>query len=330
MLNYDKYEYRIKGIESNKLICEENPLNQSPLNETEIQGKTIVSLISPGTELAVLKNASGQFKFPMSLGYACVFEIEEIGSKVTTLNIGDRVFCSGNHKSKQVAPENGVVKLPLNLDPKIAVFARLMGVSMSTLTTTNARPPQAVVVTGLGLVGHLAAQIFSSCGYQVFGIDPSEEKRQLAEKVGLKNIYKDFYYVKENYKGKISLVVECSGHEDAINDACQVVRKGGEVVMVGVPWSKRSSLPAFDLLSLVFHNYVNLRSGWEWEVPKQNQDFIEGSLQNNYAGAIRWLVENKIKVQDLAETRSPENPQQIYDDIINQKIKGLSCLINWQ
>lgn len=323
-------EYKFRIIENNKIILEETPLIKNPLKEKEVHGSTIVSLISPGTELAVLKNASGQFKFPTGLGYACVFEVEEIGASVSNIKIGDRVFFSGAHKSKQTALEQDVVKLPKDLDSKIAVYARLMGVSMSTLTTTKARPPQTVVVTGLGLVGHLATQIFASCGYQVFGIDPSIEKRNLAEKVGLKNIYKDFSYLKENYKGKVSLVVECSGHEDAVKDACQIVRKGGEVVMVGVPWSKQSNLSAFDLLSLIFHNYVVLRSGWEWEVPKQNQDFVEGSLIGNYAGAISWLAENKINVSELAESKNPENPQQIYDDIINQKIKGLSCLIDWK
>lgn len=330
MLNQTNLEYKFKAIGSNQLIFEEAPFTKMELKEKEIRGATVVSLISPGTELAVLKNASGQFKFPLGLGYACVFKVEEVGAAVKDIKVGDIVFYSGGHKSRQSALEQDVVKLPSGLDPKIAVFARLMGVSMSTLTTTKARPPQTVVVTGLGLVGHLAAQIFTSCGYQVIGIDPSEEKRLLAEKVGLKNIFKDFAYVKENHKGKVSLVVECSGHEEAINEGCQVVCKGGEVVMVGVPWNKRSNLQAFDILNWVFHHYVVLRSGWEWEVPRQKQDFIEGSLQSNYAGAIRWLAENKIKVSELAETRTPENPQQIYDDIINQRIKGLSCIVDWQ
>ena len=38
---------------------------------------------------------------------------------------------------------------------------------------------------------------------------------------------------------------------------------GGEVVLIGVPWVKRTDLSAFDLLHAVFHRYVYLRSGWE-------------------------------------------------------------------
>jgi threonine dehydrogenase-like Zn-dependent dehydrogenase len=330
MLLEEKIEYKVKVIANNQIVLDSELYVNPVLQNNQVRGRTLVSLISPGTELAVFKNSSGQFSFPTGLGYACVFQIEEIGSNVITLKVGDKVFFSGGHKSIQVANEQDVVKLPANLNPKVAVFARLMGVSMSTLITTTARPPQTVVVTGLGLVGHLAAQIFSACGYQVLAVDPSEEKRNIAQEAGLKNIYKDFTPILEQYKGKVSLVLECSGHEDAIRSACQVIRKKGEVVMVGVPWSKRSELPAFDLLHLVFHNYVVLRSGWEWEVPKQDQDFKEGSLHSNYEGAIRWLADNKINVNNLAETRAPKNPQQTYDEIINQKIKGLSCIFDWQ
>ena len=99
MLNYTNLEYKFKVIENNTLIFEENPLIKNLLKEKEIRGSTIVSLISPGTELAVLKNVSGQFKFPASLGYACVFEVEEMGHAVSNIKIGDRVFFSGGHKS---------------------------------------------------------------------------------------------------------------------------------------------------------------------------------------------------------------------------------------
>lgn len=330
MLLETKMEYKVTVIANNQIVLEPEIYTHPLLQNNQVRGRTLVSLISPGTELAVLKNTSGQFSFPTGLGYACVFEIEEIGSNVVNLKVGDKVFYSGSHKSIQVANEQEVVKLPSHLDPKIAVFARLMGVSMSTLTTTTARPPQTVVVTGLGLVGHLAAQIFTACGYQVLAVDPSEEKRIITQAAGLKNIYQDFTPILENHKGKVSLVVECSGHEDAIRSACQVVRKKGEVVMVGVPWSKRSEFAAFDLLHLVFHNFVVLRSGWEWEIPKLDQDYKEGSLRSNYEGAMRWLADNKINVKNLAEIRSPKNPQQTYDDIINQKIQGLSCIFDWQ
>ena len=38
------------------------------------------------------------------------------------------------------------------------------------------------------------------------------------------------------YAGEVELVIECSGHEQAAFDGCRIVRKRGEVVLVGAPW----------------------------------------------------------------------------------------------
>jgi threonine dehydrogenase-like Zn-dependent dehydrogenase len=75
-------------------------------------------------------------------------------------------------------------------------------------------------------------------------------------------------------RGKVALVVECSGHEQAVLDACNIVRPQGEVVLVGVPWVPKTSLLAHDILRAVFFNYVILRSGWEWSLPLHERNFI--------------------------------------------------------
>ncbi len=132
------------------------------------------------------------------------------------------------------------------------MFCRLMGVSWTTLVTTTARPPDPVVVTGLGPVGNLAAQIFQAAGYAVTAVDPVASRRTLAKQVGLTDVQETVPAI------EVALAVECSGHEQAVLDCCQHVRKRGEVVLVGVPWRKRSELSAFDLLHAVFHRYAVL------------------------------------------------------------------------
>ena len=85
--------------------------------------------------------------------------MEAVGSEVRSLRVGDRAFCMGPHRSFQRVAAEAAVPLPAGLAPEVAVFCRLMGVTMSTLTTTTARPPELVLVTGLGPVGHLGARI---------------------------------------------------------------------------------------------------------------------------------------------------------------------------
>ena len=117
----------------------------------------MVSLTSPGTELHW--NYLGK-NFPSHPGYASVFTVDEVGAEVTDLAVGDPVFGPGGHQECQQMRRESVVPIPPGLEPERAIFARLAGVSMSTLNTATAHPPSRVFVTGLGPVGNLPAQIF--------------------------------------------------------------------------------------------------------------------------------------------------------------------------
>ena len=64
------------------------------LGADEVMGRTVCTLISPGTELAW--NYKGN-SFPSFPGYAAVFEAEEIGSEVKNVTTGGLYFCIGPH-----------------------------------------------------------------------------------------------------------------------------------------------------------------------------------------------------------------------------------------
>jgi threonine dehydrogenase-like Zn-dependent dehydrogenase len=113
-----------------------------------------------------------------------------------------------------------------------------------------------------------------------------------------------------------------------ILDACRLVRKGGEVVLVGVPWRKRTELPAFDLLHAVFHRYVHLRSGWEWEVPRQPSDFRHGSIRENLEGALAWLASGRLRTTGLYRVADPREPQPVYEALRDQRGE-LTAVFDW-
>jgi threonine dehydrogenase-like Zn-dependent dehydrogenase len=131
------------------------------------------------------------------------------------------------------------------------------------------------------------------------------------------------------FAGKVGLVLECSGHEQAALDGCRVVKKRGEVVLVGTPWRRQTDLFAHELLRAVFHNYVVLRSGWEWELPMHAADFRVNSIFGSFAAALRWLAEGRIRVEGLYELAPPREAQRVYQALLHHSSNRLSAVFDW-
>ena len=219
-------------------------VDSQPLAPHEIAGPTIASMISPGTEIQGCLLGEN---FPRKSGYACVIRVEQVGDQVEKVKPGDMVFCMKSHGSYHRCLDTECAVLPKNLDPQVACCARFMGVSMSTITTTSIRPPSNVLLMGLGLVGNMASRLFDCCGYKVHAVDlVASRRQQLAD--NSQCLLFDHTPDVQN----MDLVIDCTGHEQAVLDASKTLRKGGELVLIGVPWRKRADIQAFELLHTVF------------------------------------------------------------------------------
>jgi len=298
-------------------------VDAAPLAAGEVAGRTLATLVSPGTEIASAFAPADPslVDYPRRIGYASVFEIDEIGTDVAGLVPGDRVFFAGPHASRQRADAAQVVPLPDGLDPREAVFARMIAVPMAALITTGARPGDRVGISGLGLVGHLAAKAFHASGYRVTAWDPVAERRSLLpDGVRLRS---------EPGGDEFELVVEASGHDGAAVAAAQVVRRGGELVLTGTPWARRSDASAHELLHLVFHRYLHVRSGWEWQLPVLPSDFRTGSVIGNFRRAIDWLAAGEISVQGLSRTVGASQAQHAFEALADRSATELTVVFDW-
>jgi len=307
-----------------------------PLGASEVRGRTLVTLISPGTELAW---ANGD-DFPIRPGYAAIFQVDEIGSDVTDTKLGDRLLCMGGHRSTQQFDQRYTVKVPDGMSAEVAVVARLMAVSMTTLVTTTARPGEKVIVCGAGPVGYLAAHQCRIAGYSVTVIEPDQVRREAALASGIASAFPAIPVEDPAYKGKVALVIDCSGHEKAVLDACQVVRKRGEVALVGVPWKAHTSILAHEILRAVFFNYVVLRSGWEWEVPILSRGFVWEELYEGYNNAphstlsglttaLRWLEEGRVPTEGMFSTMNPLDPSEVYRRLLEKEVQEPFVVLDW-
>ena len=308
----------------------------APLQPGQVRGPTLCTLVSQGTEIGW---ANGE-NFPIRPGYAAIFRVDEIGDGVIGVARGELRFAMGCHRATQTHDLWHTLALPDGLDPGTAVLARLMGVSMTTLMTTRARPGDQVIVTGAGPVGYLAAHLFNLSGYRVTVVDPDPTRRAQVADSGLAAL-SAMPLGDDAYQGKVALVVDCSGHESAALEGCRIVQRMGEVVLVGVPWRKLSDHSAHDVTQAVFFNHVLLRSGWEWELPMHGRSFqweelLEGynnaphSIFGGFERAMRWLAEGRVPLAGLVHRATPDDPAALYSSIQARKISEPFILIDWE
>lgn len=329
----------IFAVEKKKVELTEDVVDPcKDFTENTIAGRTLYTLISTGTEINGMYLNVFDWDYPVAMGYAAVFLVEYVGEQVKGFKVGDRVFCSGNHTSYQMVDYREAVKLGREMAAAEGLFARMAGISLATLSVTAIHPPEIVMITGLGCVGIMALQYYRQCGYQVIGIEPNEERRRLIREVCHGKIYSEVPLEREDYKGKVGLVLECSGNEQAVLDGCRMVRPGGEISVIGVPWKPCSGILAQEILNRIFYGFVKIYSGWEHQLPLREYayhpvlktvDYRGMSGIANYAFALQGLEEKKVNVRGLYEIRPYTEAQRVYDEIYAKKSKAISTIFQW-
>ncbi len=311
-------------------------LPSTPLSDYEVIVRTRVTLISPGTELARLQgklmfDSDVPPSFPMdNVGYANIGIVLEAGAK-TGVKPGDRVYTMAVHATVARVDVRDFlcVPVPEGLSDEEAVFVRLATVSMTTLVTTFAKPGDEVAVVGLGLVGNLAAQVFQASGMKVNAFDLSPHRREIARQCGIASVHGAEAF--KEFEQRHRLVIEATGSAKAQVSAVEIAAPGGEIVMIGAPWGgDANSVPSSQLTRLVFFRFLRLRSGSEWEIPRQPDFFALGSIHQNSVTALDWLASGDLQVKPIITHRiKPAEVAAAYDGLLNRPNDYLGVIIEW-
>jgi 2-desacetyl-2-hydroxyethyl bacteriochlorophyllide A dehydrogenase len=315
---------------------EQIEIPEDALGPTEVIIRTHVTVISPGTELANLQgklhmNTDAPRWYPMEqIGYANVGEVIAAGAELD-VRPGQRVYSMGYHSSivRLDARQRFCVPVPDDLPDERAVFVRLANVSMTTMRTTIVRGGDGVAVVGLGLIGNLAAQVFQACGMRVNALDLSPARRAVAERCGIRSVHGSD--AMEALARQHRLVIEATGSAQALAGAIGLAQSGGEIVMVGAPWGgDQNSVPSSRLTRDLFYRFLTLRSGSEWEIPRQPVPQMADSILQNISTGLTWLTDGRLNVEPLITHRlPPAEIQRAYEGLLNQKDEYLGVILQW-
>ncbi len=157
-----------------------------------------------------------------------------------------------------VVPEPGcvVIRPDLPLDKAALVGCAVMTGVGAVLNTARVQPSSTVAVVGAGGVGLNVIQAASLSGaYPIIAIDIRSEKIALARTFGASHGINSreqdaIATVQEITEYGVDWAFEVIGNPRTIEQAWELIRPGGTVVVVGLaPKGSKVSLPAFDFIS---------------------------------------------------------------------------------
>ncbi|MEL5894379.1 bi-domain-containing oxidoreductase [Bacteroides sp. GD17] len=189
--------------------------------------------------LAAVFNKLGQ---PLPLGYCNVGRVVAVGKGVTDLVVGDRVASNGNHAEFVCIPKNLVAKIPDNVSDEEASFTVIGSIGLQGIRLLNPQLGETIVVIGLGLIGLVAAELLKANGCRVIGVDYDRQKVDLAKQKGIIAInpregvdsVKFVEGLTESIGADGVLITASTKSNDVIHQACEMSRKRGRIVLVGV------------------------------------------------------------------------------------------------
>ncbi len=158
---------------------------------TEIRCQTIVSAISPGTELAAY---TGQpplrpgNPYPRVQGYCNVARVIDAGPDAAR-RPGDLVLTHQSHRSHFTIPESDVlVDLPQDGDLGALSASYLFHLGYDAVLKSGVRPGSRVLVIGLGALGLTSIAMAALAGARVVAVTDQPEPARIARAYGASEI----------------------------------------------------------------------------------------------------------------------------------------------
>lgn len=295
----------------------------------ELVGENLYSLISTGSERGGYTQKFADESYPMETGSSSIARVLAVGQGVTGFAPGDLFYHSEHHSRYVKVMAADAIPVPKGQAPQKVLFGRYAAVSMTSIWKMKAKPTDSVAVTGLGMVGAMCASVLQAFGFQVYAVDPDSERRESARKMGIVHVGSSLADLQAEEQS-LSALLECSGNEKALSAALPFLRHGAEVFQIGVPWHKTSDWDAHDLLYSIFYGFLSVHGGWEWSIPRKNDEFHTHSSASHILSAMQMIADGRITIPDtMYELRDPRICDEVYREITAPRMNPTSMIFDW-
>jgi len=254
---------------------------------------------------------------PLPMGYCNVGEVVEVGAGVTGFAVGDRVASNGKHAEMVAVPVNLCARVPDGVADDEAAFTVLGAIALQGIRLVQPTLGEAVVVTGLGLIGLVTVQLLKAQGCRVLGLDFDSDKLALARRFGaevvdLKSGADPVAAAQAFSRGRgvdAVLITASTKSNEPVHQAALMCRKRGRIVLVGVTGLELSRADFFEkeLSFQVSCSYGPGRYDPNYEDKGQDYPvgFVRWTEQRNFEAVLDMLAERRLDVATLVSHRFP-------------------------
>lgn len=303
--------------------------------------KQVIEKIKSDGLLPTLEAVFSRLDEPLPLGYCNAGVVLEVGPGVRGFAVGDRVASNGPHAEVVLAPQTLCARIPDSVSDEEAAFTPLGAVALQGVRLLEPQLGDRVVVTGLGLVGLLTAQLLLGSGCQVLGLDYDPARVALAESFGARaadlSAGSDAVGAAEGFsegRGVDGVLIAASTQSsEPIHQAAGMCRKRGRIVLLGVAGLRLSRADFYEkeLTFQVSCSYGPGRYDPAYEHRGQDYPFgyVRWTAQRNFEAVLGALGGNQLQVKPLISHQVALHDASKAYDIVTQEPSSLGVVLEY-
>ena len=307
------------------------------VKENEVLTKMEYTVVSGGTERAcILGMNNTPQNYPMSLGYCGVGYVEEVGSGVNKVSVGDRVLVyHGCHSKYNIRPESDITKVENNAISSLeAAFVIIASMGLGGVRKLEIELGESAMVMGQGLLGIFATQFLRLSGANpVIAVDLNPQRRELALKLGADYAFapsdENFVQkVKDATKGKgVKGCVEVTGVASAMKQALDCASWMGRISLLGC--TRVSDCP-IDYYQQVHRPGIKLIGAHNFVRPKHESYPHHWTHHDDCNAILDMIASKRIQVEPIvSRVESPVDAPRIYNELCDDKDFPLGTVFDW-
>lgn len=278
---------------------------------------------------------------PMPLGYCNVGRVVSVGAGGAAFKAGDRVVSNGKHAEVVSVPFNLCARVPDSVSDEAAAFTVLGAIALQGIRLVQPTLGEAVVVTGLGLIGLVTVQLLRAQGCRVLGLDFDHDRLDLARRFGAE--VADLAAGQDPVKaadlfsrgrGVDAVIITASTKSsEPMHQAALMCRKRGRIVLVGVTGLELSRTHFFEkeLTFQVSCSYGPGRYDPNYEEGGNDYPvgFVRWTEQRNFEAVLDMMADSRLDVSPLISHRFDiDHAAQAYD-LVGGSAPSLGILLSY-